>query len=178
MAQTKPHAIVIPYPYQGHVTPMISLSIRLASRGFTITFVQTEFIHHFMSKAQNLPAANFDLFAEARKSGLDIRYTTFSDGLPLEFDRHLNFEEYWETMFRDFPDLVDEIVVRTMKADEGMRPFLLVADTISSWPATIAKKHNMVNVSLWTEPAIVFSLNYHLELLKRNGHVPYNGKST
>ncbi|KAL0349268.1 UNVERIFIED_CONTAM: UDP-glycosyltransferase 86A1 [Sesamum angustifolium] len=109
MAQTKPHAIVIPYPYQGHVTPMISLSIRLASRGFTITFVQIEFIHHFMSKAQNLPAANFDLFAEARKSGLDIRYTTFSDGLPLEFDRHLNLEEYWETMFRDFPDLVDEL---------------------------------------------------------------------
>ncbi|KAL0413840.1 UNVERIFIED_CONTAM: UDP-glycosyltransferase 86A2 [Sesamum radiatum] len=134
------HAIVIPYPYQGHVTPMINLSIRLASRGFTVTFVQTEFIHHFMSKARNLPADDFDLFAEARKSGLDIRYTTFSDGLPLEFDRHLNYEEYWETMCRDFPDRVDEIVVRTMKADEGMRPFLLVADTISPWPATIAQK--------------------------------------
>ncbi|KAL0456489.1 UNVERIFIED_CONTAM: UDP-glycosyltransferase 86A1 [Sesamum latifolium] len=74
------HAIVIPYPYQGHVTPMINLSIRLASRGFTVTFVQTEFIHRFMSKARNLPADDFDLFAEAQKSGLDIRYTTFSDG--------------------------------------------------------------------------------------------------
>ncbi|XP_011091585.1 UDP-glycosyltransferase 86A1-like [Sesamum indicum] len=171
MEHPKPHAIVIPYPYQGHVTPMINLAIRLASRGFTITFVQTEFIHQFMCKAQNLPAASFDLFAEARKSDLDIRYTTISDGFPLDFDRDLNFNEYWESMFRDFPDRVDEIVVKTMEADvlPETPPFLLVADTFYTWPATIAKKHNMVNVSFWTEPAIVFSLNYHLELLRQNG---------
>ncbi|KAK4406362.1 UDP-glycosyltransferase 86A1 [Sesamum angolense] len=177
MAHPKPHAIVIPYPYQGHVTPMINLSIRLASSGFTITFVQTEFIHHFISKAQNLVAADVDLFDDARKSGLDMRYQTISDGFPVEFDRDLNFNEYWESMFRDFLDRVDEIVVRTMKADESSEtlPFLLIADTFYTWPATIAKKHNMVNVSLWTEPAIVFSLDYHLELLRQNGHVPYNG---
>ncbi|KAL0414892.1 UNVERIFIED_CONTAM: UDP-glycosyltransferase 86A1 [Sesamum radiatum] len=176
MAHPKPHAIVIPYPYQGHVTPMINLSIKLASRGFTITFVQTEFIHHFISKAQNLPAADVDIFVEARKSGLDIRYKTISDGFPVEFDRYLNFDEYWESMFWDFPLRVDEILVRTMKDDElpETSPFLLIADTFYTWPATIAKKHNMVNVSLWTEPAIVFSLNYHLELLRQNGHVPYN----
>ncbi|KAK4403544.1 UDP-glycosyltransferase 86A1 [Sesamum angolense] len=179
MAHPKPHAVVIPYPYQGHVTPMINLSIRLASRGFTITFVQTELIHHFICKAQNLPAANFDLFAEARKSGLDIRYTTISDGFPLDFDRDLNFNEYWESMFRDFPDRVDKIVTTTMEADVLPKtpPFLLVADTFYTWPATIAKKHNMVNVSVWTEPAIVFSLNYNLELLRQNGHVPYNGNA-
>ncbi|KAL0387968.1 UNVERIFIED_CONTAM: UDP-glycosyltransferase 86A1 [Sesamum radiatum] len=183
MAHPKPHAIVIPYPYQGHVTPMINLSISLASRGFTITFVQIEFIHHFISKAQNLPAAadHADFFGEARKSGLDIRYTTISDGFPVEFDRDVNFEEVWESMLRDFPDRVDEIVVETMKADESAPettprpPFLLIADTFYTWPATIAKKHDMVYVSLWTEPAIVFSLNYHLELLTQNGHVPYNG---
>ncbi|KAK4424698.1 UDP-glycosyltransferase 86A1 [Sesamum alatum] len=126
MAYPKPHAIVIPYPYQGHVAPMINLSIRLASRGFTITFVQTDLNHHLISKAQNLPAADVDVFDDARKSGLDIRYTTISDGFPLEYDRYLNFGEYWETMFRDFPDRVDEIVVRTMKlADESleMPPF-------------------------------------------------------
>ncbi|KAL0349332.1 UNVERIFIED_CONTAM: UDP-glycosyltransferase 86A1 [Sesamum angustifolium] len=187
MAHPKPHAILIPYPYQGHVTPMINLSISLASRGFTITFVQIEFIHYFISKAQNLPAAadHADFFGEARKSGLDIRYTTISDGFPVEFDRDVNFEEVWESMLRDFPDRVDEIVVETMKADESAPettwprpPFLLIADTFYTWPATIAKQHDMVYVSLWTEPAIVFSLNYHLELLTQNGHFPYNGKDS
>ncbi|KAK4424699.1 UDP-glycosyltransferase 86A1 [Sesamum alatum] len=35
----------------------------------------------------------------------------------------------------------------------------------------------MVNVSLWTSPAIVLLLNYHLELLRQNGHVPFTGNT-
>ncbi|KAK6161554.1 hypothetical protein DH2020_004935 [Rehmannia glutinosa] len=155
---------------------MINLSTKLASKGFTITFVQTEFIHHSISKAHHhhLLSADFDIFTEARKSGLDIRYTTISDGFPLDFDRHLNGDLFWETMFRDFPDRVDEVVARTMK-DEEESCFFIIADTLCSWPATIAKKYNMVNVSLWTAPATVFSINYHLDLLKQNGHFPFTG---
>ncbi|KAK6161580.1 hypothetical protein DH2020_004961 [Rehmannia glutinosa] len=155
---------------------MINLSTKLASKGFTITFVQTEFIHHSISKAHHhhLVSADFDIFTEARKSGLDIRYTTISDGFPLDFDRHLNGDLFWETMFRDFPDRVDEVVARTMK-DEEESCFFLIADTLCSGPATIAKKYNMVNVSLWTAPATVFSINYHLDLLKQNGHFPFTG---
>ncbi|KAK6161551.1 hypothetical protein DH2020_004932 [Rehmannia glutinosa] len=124
---------------------MINLSTKLASKGFTITFVQTEFIHHSISKDHyhHLLSADFDIFTEARKSGLDIRYTTISDGFPLDFDRHLNGDLFWETMFRDFPDRVDEVVARTMK-DEEESCFFLIADTLCSWPATIAKKYNMV----------------------------------
>ncbi|KAK6161564.1 hypothetical protein DH2020_004945 [Rehmannia glutinosa] len=177
MEKPKPHGIVFPFPYQGHVTPMINLSTKLASKGFTITFVQNEFIHHSISKAQHLPPADVDLFVEARKSGLDIRYTTISDGFPPEFDRDLNYDLYWETMFQDFPGRVDEIVARIIEDEESSSrpPFFLIADTFYSWPATIAKKYNMVNVSLWTEPAIVFSVNYHLDLLRHNGHFPYSG---
>ncbi|KAK6161566.1 hypothetical protein DH2020_004947 [Rehmannia glutinosa] len=144
MEKPKPHGIVFPFPYQGHVTPMINLSTKLASKGFTITFVQNEFIHHSISKAQHLPPADVDLFVEARKSGLDITLRLSLMAFP-EFDRDLNYDLYWETMFQDFPG------------------------------PTIAKKYNMVNVSLWTEPAIVFSVNYHLDLLRHNGHFPYSG---
>ncbi|GFP83137.1 UDP-glycosyltransferase 86a1 [Phtheirospermum japonicum] len=175
MANLKPHAIVFPYPYQGHVTPMINLSMKLASNGFTITFVQNEFIHHSISKANHLPTTEGDIFAQARKTGLDIRYMTISDGFPLEFDRFLNYDQYWETMFRDFPARVDVIITRIIEAEElSVRPhFFLIADTFYSWPAAIAKNHNLVNVSLWTEPAIVFSINYHLDLLRHNGHFPF-----
>ncbi|KAG8369358.1 hypothetical protein BUALT_Bualt14G0003000 [Buddleja alternifolia] len=176
---SKAHAIVFPYPYQGHVTPMINLSLKLAHTGFTITFVQTEYIHHSISKSTNTDDDDhFDMFSEAKKSGLDIRYATISDGFPMEFDRDVNFDEFWQTMFRDFPDRVGDIVERTIKADEEESSnynYLLIADTVYSWPAIIAKKYNMVNVSLWTEPAIAFSINYHLDLLHRNGHFPYKG---
>ncbi|XP_059667618.1 UDP-glycosyltransferase 86A1-like isoform X2 [Cornus florida] len=38
----------------------------------------------------------------------------------------------------------------------------------------IAKKYNLVNVSFWTEIALVFTLYYHLHLLKSNGHFASN----
>ncbi|CAI9779057.1 unnamed protein product [Fraxinus pennsylvanica] len=30
----------------------------------------------------------------------------------------------------------------------------------------------LVNVSFWTEPSLVFSIAYHLDLLRENGHFP------
>ncbi|KAI3459868.1 hypothetical protein Pfo_016531 [Paulownia fortunei] len=174
----KPHAIVFPYPYQGHITPMINLAINLASKGFTITYVQTEFIHHALSKAHGRDgtrAADVGLFVGARESGLDIRYTTISDGFSLEFDRDVNLSEYWESMILDFPARVDELVGSIRKSDVSAAAFFLIADSLYSWPATIAMKHNLVNVSLWTEPAMVFSISYHMDLLRQNGHFPYSG---
>ncbi|XP_058068816.1 UDP-glycosyltransferase 83A1-like [Magnolia sinica] len=41
----KPHALVVPYPAQGHVIPFMELSHCLMDHGFKITFVNTEFNH-------------------------------------------------------------------------------------------------------------------------------------
>ncbi|KAK4387881.1 UDP-glycosyltransferase 86A1 [Sesamum angolense] len=157
-----------------HITPTLDLATNLASRGFTITYVQLEFVHHAISIAHD-GAEDVDFFVEARQSGLDIRYTTISDGFPLEFDRNLNFDEYWEGMIRDFLDRVDELVGSITRSDASAAAFFLVADTLYTWPAAIAQKHNLVNVSLWTGAATVFSINYHLDLLSENGHSPYRG---
>ncbi|ERM99954.1 hypothetical protein AMTR_s00110p00117120 [Amborella trichopoda] len=40
-----PHALVIPYPAQGHVIPMMQLSRRMVEHGFIVTFVNTDFNH-------------------------------------------------------------------------------------------------------------------------------------
>ncbi|KAI3472564.1 hypothetical protein Pfo_029348 [Paulownia fortunei] len=172
MARTrpKPHAIMVALPYQGHITPFVNLAMKLASKGFVITFAHVEFIHHMLSQSHG-SSSEADLFSGARESGLDIRYTTIDDGFPLEFDRVLHAEEYWESMLRDFPGRVDEFVVNTIQSDPYLAPFL-IADTFYTWPAAIAKKYNLLNVSFWTEPALAFSLAYHIGLLKENGHFP------
>ncbi|KAG8376593.1 hypothetical protein BUALT_Bualt09G0079700 [Buddleja alternifolia] len=168
----KPHAIIIPLPHQGHINPFINLSLKLASNGFTITFVNLEFIHQMLSKSHHDNTTNeFDLFSEARKSGLDIRYTTISDGFPPEFDRGLYLEEFWGSLLQNFTARVDEFVGKTIKSDPYLDSFL-VTDTFFSWTAEVAEKYNLVNVSFWTEPALVFSLGYHWDLLEKNGHFP------
>ncbi|KAL3628498.1 hypothetical protein CASFOL_027544 [Castilleja foliolosa] len=157
--QSKGHAIMISFPYRGHINPYTSLALKLASKGFTITFVHLEFIHHKLSIAHHNGEVE-DFFSEARESGLDIRYTTISDGFPLEFDRDSQVQEYWEVMLHDFPSR-----------------YFLVTDTVYPWAATIADKYKIVNVSFWTEPALVFSLAYHWNLLKEKGHFPCKAKT-
>ncbi|XP_059667620.1 UDP-glycosyltransferase 86A1-like isoform X2 [Cornus florida] len=172
----KPHAIMIPYPLQGHVIPFVHLAMKLASKGFTITFINTESIHHQISTAQpqNNPIRD-DIFAGARKSGLDIRYATVSDGLPLGFDRSLNHDQFMECILHVFSAHVDELVGKIVRSDDPPLT-LLVADTFYVWPSTIANKYNLVNVSFWTEPTLVLTLYYHLYLLRKHGHFACHDK--
>ncbi|EXC16164.1 UDP-glycosyltransferase 86A1 [Morus notabilis] len=174
---TKPHAIMIPFYFQGHITPFVNLAIKLASEGFTLTFVNTEIIHHQITKSKDsntteLEENDHDIFAGARKSGLDIRYKTVSDGFPLSFNRLLNIDQFCEGGLHVFPAHVDELVGNLVREDPSVS--CLIADTFFSWTSWIAKKYKLINVSFWTEPALVFTLNYHWDLLVKNGHFASN----
>ncbi|EYU34477.1 hypothetical protein ABFS82_10G094000 [Erythranthe guttata] len=169
----KPHAIMISFHLQGHIIPFVNLTLKLASKGFSVTFAHLDFIHHQISQSQ---PAQTDIFAGARASGLNISYTTFSDGFPLDFDRSADFDAYLKFFLHRFPDKVDELVGKIISSSPPGSEHFLIADTFSVWPEKISEKYGLVNVSFWTEPALVFSLYYHLPLLRVNGHVPVNGR--
>ncbi|KAL5763976.1 hypothetical protein ACOSQ2_016570 [Xanthoceras sorbifolium] len=163
----KPHAIFIPYPLQGHVIPTVQLAIKLASQGFTITFINTHSVHHQKAKAH--PDIGTDIFAKVRASeGLDIRYMTISDGLPVGFDRSLNHDQFMAALLHVFSAHVEEAVAQIVGSGEKVT--CLIADTFFVWPSKIARKFGLLYVSFWTEPALVFSLYYHLDLLRTHGH--------
>ncbi|KAH6825267.1 hypothetical protein C2S53_002359 [Perilla frutescens var. hirtella] len=170
----QPHGLMICFPLQGHINPFVWLALKLASKGFIITFVHLESVHYKLAKAH--AHAGDDFFSEARRSGLDIRYATMPDPFPLEFDRDLNFDYYWETMLREFPAIVDHFVsnlIRSSESDPLQLPTFLVTDTVySSWPLDIATKYKLLNVSFWTQPALLFTMLYHLDLLSLHAHFP------
>ncbi|KZV26054.1 hypothetical protein F511_13932 [Dorcoceras hygrometricum] len=116
----RPHAIMIPYPYQGHINPFVYLAMKLASHGFTITFLNTQSVHYRISRAQ-LRANGTDIFTKARESGLDIRYATVSDGFPLSFDRSLNHDQFVEGLLHVFSAHVDELVADLCKSDPHLQ---------------------------------------------------------
>ncbi|XP_050232079.1 UDP-glycosyltransferase 86A2 [Mercurialis annua] len=166
---TKPHAIFIPYPLQGHLIPSAHLAMKLASQGFTITFINTYAIHHQTSKAaQTKTGAGPDMFAKARESGLDIRYKTVSDGLPVAFDRSLNHDQFMAALLHVFSAHVEEAVAEIVSSGEDVH--CLIADTFFVWPSKIAYKFGLLHISFWTEPALVFTLYYHVDLLRLNCH--------
>ncbi|MED6145536.1 hypothetical protein PIB30_026118 [Stylosanthes scabra] len=174
MAETEkkgPHAILIAYPLQGHLIPSVHLAINLASRGFAVTFVNTHSIHHQTTKAINCNGNEDaqDIFAAARESGLDIRYDTVSDGLPVELDRSLMHDEFMSALVHLMPAHVEELVAKIVR-DSSPRVTCLVVDTFFVWGSPVAKKFGLLCVSFWTEPALVYTLYYHMDLLQKNGH--------
>ncbi|KEH15870.1 UDP-glycosyltransferase superfamily protein [Medicago truncatula] len=77
-ANKKPHAVLIPYPVQGHINPLFKLAKLLHLRGFHITFVNTEYNHKRLLKSRGPNA--LDGFA-------DFCFETIPDGLtPVEDD--------------------------------------------------------------------------------------------
>ncbi|KAJ1375850.1 UDP-glucuronosyl/UDP-glucosyltransferase [Sesbania bispinosa] len=73
ISEKKPHAICIPYPAQGHITPMLKLAKLLHFRGFHITFVNTEFNHKRLLKSRG---------SDSLKGLPSFRFETIPDGLP------------------------------------------------------------------------------------------------
>lgn len=70
----KPHALVIPFPLQGHTNPFLKLAKLLHRKGFHVTFVNTEFNHQRLIKSRGPNALN----------GLpNFKFETIPDGLPL-----------------------------------------------------------------------------------------------
>ncbi|XP_073156860.1 UDP-glycosyltransferase 86A1-like isoform X2 [Henckelia pumila] len=164
----KLHALMFPLPYQGHINPFVDLAIKLASKGFTITFVHTQYIYHTLTNDKQT-----DLFSQARKSGLDITCCTIYDGFPVDFDRRLQFVEYFISLLNDFPGRVDEFMGNMIGSGSSSPPVsVLIADSFFAWSPWIANKYGLVNVSFFTQPALAFAIGCHWELLTQNGHFP------
>ncbi|XP_073060180.1 UDP-glycosyltransferase 86A1-like [Primulina eburnea] len=171
----KLHAIIFPLPYQGHINPFVNLAIKLASKGLTVTFVHAEHIHHTLTKSNT--DKETDLFSAVRKSGLDIRYSTITDGFPVEFDRLLHLDEYWRSLLNDFPARVDEFIGNMIGSADSTPVSVLIADSFFAWSPGIARKYDLVNVSFFTQPALVFTVGFHWDIVTQNGHFPVKGNN-
>ncbi|KAI3820371.1 hypothetical protein L1987_07917 [Smallanthus sonchifolius] len=71
--ENKPHVVCIPAAAQGHINPMIKLAKILHSKGFFVTFVNTEFNHQRLLRSQG---------SYALHDRPSFHFETIPDGLP------------------------------------------------------------------------------------------------
>jgi hypothetical protein len=167
----------VAYPLQGHLIPVTHLALRLAARGFAVTFVSTEAVHDQTARALGADPDGYDVFAAARASasgqqGLDVACELVSDGLPVGFDRSLHHDDFMGALLHALPAHVERLLRRVVVDPAAT---FLVADTFFVWPATLARRLGIAYVSFWTEPALIFNLYYHMDLLTQNGHFRCDG---
>ena len=98
-----PHALVLSFPAQGHVIPLVELSYCLVDCGFKITFVNTQFNHNRVTAA----------FSNRDDSEMDhIQLISIPDGLGPREDRN-DLTRLTNSFLKTMPRYLEELIRKT-----------------------------------------------------------------
>ncbi|KAG6479848.1 7-deoxyloganetin glucosyltransferase-like [Zingiber officinale] len=170
-SEKNPHAVIIPYPAQGHVTPMMKLAKLLRFYGFRITFVNTHFNHTRLLRSGAVVPS------EADDPG--FRFESIPDGLPPS-DTDAT---------QDIPSLCDSIskhallpfldLLHRLNDDGGNAPPVscIVSDGVMSFTLDAARELRIPEVVFWTTSACGFMGYLHFQRLIDRGLTPLKHES-
>ncbi|XP_077214019.1 7-deoxyloganetin glucosyltransferase-like [Tasmannia lanceolata] len=169
MGIERPHAICIPYPAQGHINPMLKVAKILHTRGFYITFVNTEFNHKRLLKSRG---------PDSLKGLEDFRFRTITDGLPpSDSDATQDIPALCDSTSKNclapFRNLVTEL-----NDTPGAPPIsCIVSDGVMSFTLDVAEELRIPEVLFWTTSACGLWAYIHYRQLIERGLTPLKDES-
>eukprot|EP00262_Sarcandra_glabra_P004279 TRINITY_DN1523_c1_g2_i1.p1 TRINITY_DN1523_c1_g2~~TRINITY_DN1523_c1_g2_i1.p1 ORF type:complete len:492 (-),score=62.20 TRINITY_DN1523_c1_g2_i1:276-1718(-) len=166
----RPHLVCIPYPAQGHVNPMMRLAKFLHSRGFYITFVNTEFNHQRLLRFRG---------PESMKGLDDFRFETIPDGLPpSDHDGTQDIPALCDSTSKNcavpLRKLIDKL---NDPSSDAPRVSCIVGDGVMSFALRVGKELHLPAVVFWTTSACGFMCYLHYLQLAERGHFPLKDES-
>lgn len=164
-SSTKSHAVFIPFPLQGHITPMMQLAKLFHHKGFYVTFINAGFIHNRLTKNPN-----------------NLRYfdfETFNDGLPAEYSAatkdllnicHRNRNNFLAPLQKvvSLINLRNEIPPVTCVISDMQMPFTI----------KIAKEIGVPCILFWTASMCSLSVYKHYYHLMERGVLPIKDENS
>lgn len=166
----KPHAVLVPWPAQGHVNPLMRFAKLLHSRGFHITFVHTEFNYNRLIRSHGPSSVQ----------GLsDFRFETIPDGTPPPSNPDatqsvpLVCDSLRRTGLKPFKELLD----RLNKQQPDVPPVsCVIADGVMNFAIRAAEALGVPGVALFTSSAFSFVGYLHYAQLMERGIFPLKSK--
>ncbi|XP_050208198.1 UDP-glycosyltransferase 74G1-like [Mercurialis annua] len=135
---TKPHVLILPYPAQGHINPMLQFAKRLVSKGLKSTLANTIAINKSMhSNPKTL-----------------IEIETYSDGYDEGgYAQAESAEVYLQTLEVAGSKSVAELIKKL--GDSGQPVTAIIYDGFMPWALDVAKKFGIVAVVFLTQACSV-----------------------
>ena len=149
-----PHALVIPYPAQGHVIPLLQLAHELVDRGFTVTFANSEFNHRRVVAAAGaaMSESELSLLLDRR-----IRLVAVPDGMGPEEDRN-NLVRLTLLMPEHMAPRVEDLIRRSGGDADGGPITCVVADyNLGMWALDVARRTGVKSAAIWPASAAVLA---------------------
>ncbi|KAG2716041.1 hypothetical protein I3843_03G108900 [Carya illinoinensis] len=127
----RPKIILVPYPAQGHVTPMLKLASAFHNCGFDTIMITPEYIHHQI--VSRLIESKDQTLSMPIPDGLDK--ATPRDFFAIEMAMENNMPVHLEAMVR--------------KLDEDGGIVCMVVDLLASWAIEVANRCSVPAAGFW-----------------------------
>ncbi|KAJ1256894.1 hypothetical protein BS78_K276200, partial [Paspalum vaginatum] len=163
-----PHVVLVPFPAQGHVAPLMQLARLLHSRGAHVTFVHTQFNYSRIVRAKGEAAVRPSAAAAAAPG---FRVEVIDDGISLSggpHDPHDDVVALVDALQRNCPGTFCALL-RRLGEEHGTPPVTcVVADVVMPFAAAVAREAGIPEAQFFTASAcgLMGYLQYE-ELIKR-----------
>ncbi|KDP35132.1 hypothetical protein JCGZ_10666 [Jatropha curcas] len=141
------HVLLLPYPGQGHINPMLHFSRRLISRGIKATLVTSIFI----SKSMNLPSSIDSVHLAAISDGFD-------DG---GYEKSSGVDYYLTRLKTEGSRTLSELIEKHKTSSD---PFdCVIYEPFLPWALDVAKDFRLFAAAFFTQPAAVDFIYYNIQ---------------
>eukprot|EP01018_Ginkgo_biloba_P035969 Gb_19138 [translate_table: standard] len=165
------HAVVVPFPAQGHVNALMNFAKLLASRGFFVTFINTDWVENRIFRKPNDAAA---VSSRLQQRGLRFRFLSVPDNLPSNHGRLAQLDEYFLATQKLGPALEQLL---GMNVDDEIPPITcIVTDSFMSCTHQVAINLGLPRVVFWTFCAAASIAQCNSRLLFSKGYIPIDAK--
>ncbi|KAM4105718.1 hypothetical protein ACB094_04G013600 [Castanea mollissima] len=143
--ERKTHILVIPYPVQGHINPMLQFSKRLATKGARVTLVATSTIRNSMQALQGASSVNITIISDGSEGEETV------ESLIATVDR--------------FKDVVSQSLAEYIEKLNSSKypPKFIVYDCALPWALDVARKYGIDGAPFYTQSCAVNVVYYHLK---------------
>ncbi|WCJ35859.1 UDP-Glycosyltransferase superfamily protein [Euphorbia peplus] len=160
------HVIVIPYPAQGHVAPLMKFAYKIAQNGIKVTFANADFIH------DQIMSAMPDEF----KHNVPISLVSISTGLAVA--KNDNVEDVMEMMKRistTMPSGLERLIQNINQGNNDEHVSCVVADLTAWWAIEVAEKLGIKRAGFVPFGVGNLALNLHGSKLIESGIIDAHG---
>ncbi|TVU29101.1 hypothetical protein EJB05_20649, partial [Eragrostis curvula] len=128
--------VLVPFPAQGHVSPMLLLARALAARGIDATVAVPDFVHRRIVGA-------------IQDDGPGVELASIDSGVPDDGSGEPpGFAGFAHAMEHHMPERLEEMLTR--RALTGRGAACLVVDVLASWAVPVAERCGVPAVGFWT----------------------------
>lgn len=160
-----PNLLVVAFPVQGHVNPLMNFSQKMVEHGCKITFVNTDFSQKRMMSYVGKQ--------ESLEESPTIKLVSIPDGLEADDDRS-DLGKLCDSVLSTMPSMLEK-VIQDIHENSGERITCIVADVIMGWALEVGRKLGIKGILFCTASAATFALEYKIPELIQDGIIDSHG---